>query len=214
MGMGSCCKVYSEPNGKQQYLQRCFFRTKVNKQRTPRNTYSTNHNRLVSHNAAQRWSLSFKNSYADWAPSDRQIWWSKDAAVMFLECILWLTARYQVAWSPFVIVPCNYVFTWRLWTAAVAIGSTLLWKPFDTFVLHHVILLSSPPLPPFFLFTLIYLFAHLFIYFHDFLISELPHIAGIKKGTCTFIIFQFRASRLTLQDPLMPQWGDRYLHFD
>lgn len=75
---------------------------------------------------------------------------------------------------------------------------------------HHPPLRHRHP----FLFTFIYLFAALFIYFSEFLISELPHVASIKKRTCTFIIFQFRASRFTLQDALIPQRGDRYLHFD
>lgn len=58
--------------------------------------------------------------------------------------------------------------------------------------------------------------AFLFIYFYDFFyfISKLPHITSIKKITCTFIIFQFRATRFNLQDALILQQGHRYLHFD
>lgn len=210
MGMGSCCEVY-KPNRKQQYLQRCFFRTKVNKQRTPRNTYSTIHNHLVSHNAAQRWSLSFKNSYADWAPcqTDRfDLSCSSSASCDWQPDTEWREVRLSL-YPVIMSLPGICELLPRLLAARFYENPS---TPFFCTVsssYHHP---RCHPLFSVYSYLFIYAFIYLFSWLFNFRAAS--HCRHKKKGTCTFIIFQFRASRLTLQDPLMPQWGDRYLHFD
>lgn len=109
-----------------------------------------------------RWLHTLPESYT---------WRSKDKAVMFVECVPWLTARYQEPSSPFVIVPCNQVLTMYLCSADAVIGcnaatKTLLFCTFSR-------LLSSPRSP---------LCSHLYLFICcDFLISEMHCSAGIKK---------------------------------
>lgn len=101
------------------------------------------------------------------------------------QCVLWLTARYQVASSQFVIVPCNQVLTWYqkvncccgYWQHAII---KTLWQ-FSSVACHPTIITPTPPTALFFYLLLFISFLFFFIYFYDFLISEPPHIASIKK---------------------------------
>lgn len=161
--------VLQQAKQKTEYLQRCFFRTKVNKLRTPRNTYSTIHNRLVSHNAAQRWSLGFKKSCADWAPCQTdscdgqrtRLSCSSSASCDWQPDTKWREVRLSL-YPVIMSLPGICELLLRLLAARCYENPSTPFFCTMSSCHHH------PRCHPFFLFTLIYLFAHLFIYFHDF----------------------------------------------
>lgn len=219
--LGGALKKKSKTE-KQEYLQRRFFRTKANKYRPPKNTYSAIHNRLSFRN------LPLLTKCGTALKSLLQIfihWLNTDRPVHFDGQRTWLSCSSSASrdWQPdtkWRVVRLSLYPVIRSLPGICELPLQLLAacyykNPSTPFFCTMSSSNHHPPTAT--LFSIyFYLFTFLFIYFHDFLISELPHIASIKKKkrTCTFIIFQFRASRFTLQDPLIPQWGDRYLHFD
>ena len=157
--------------GRSMHTLLCPSRFCVWKRYSEHNSHDA-HPSQVNKSASSQRTLHFGPCFRDsWTNCSlcqtvRYTWRSEDTAVMFLECIPWLTARYQVASSVFVIAPCNQVFTWYLWSATLVTGSVQLPKPVDTLQMGlfnpPIITPTPPPHPqprhPFAVFTFLFIF--------------------------------------------------------